>query len=72
MVWEIIWDINDVTSNPSTLLSGGVTVGVLPKVKTKLIGGYHRIQCANKRSRGYEDDLIKKDLMYLKSYKKQK
>lgn len=46
------------------------TVDVLPKLKTKLIGGYNRIQYANKRSRGYEDDLIKKDLMYLKSYKK--
>lgn len=72
MVWEIVWDINDVTSNPSTLLSGRSSVGVLPKVKTKLIYGYHIIQCANNRSRGYKDDLIKKDLMYLKSYKKQK
>lgn len=46
-------------------------VDVLPKVKTKLIGGYHRIQSANKRSKCYKDDLIKKVLMYLKSQKKQ-
>lgn len=45
-------------------------VDVLLKVKMKLIGGYNRIQYVNKRSRGYEDDFIKKDLMYLKLYKK--
>lgn len=44
------------------------TVDVLPKVKTKLIGGYHRIQYLNKRSRGCEDELIKEDLMYIRNH----